>query len=721
MNIEKSKGGFTLPGEAGYEELTLKLAEKWGADVIRDSDGTELSRQILEAGYGIYSTICIIRDHNDWAKQNMDKLQQTFLVTKPGTAVGERISFRITEDFFDGQFQVNDTENAMKYWQVYDRTCNEEVPRKKWDYDRDEKMVHVRGITPWHKYTVSFLAYRIWEEISMYNHTTNGWDKEHLMQIDPRYPQTQEYMLCWLKDWCEAHPDTTVVRFTSMFYNFVWMWGSSERNRHLFTDWASYDFTVSPLALDDFQKKFGYAMTAEDFINQGKFHVTHMPGNKKKADWMKFINDFVIEFGKKLVNIVHDYGKEAYVFYDDSWVGNEPYGKNFGKFGFDGIIKAVFSGFESRLCSGVGVKTHELRLHPYLFPTGVDGSPSFLDDGDPKAEAQKYWKDVRRAILRQPVDRIGLGGYLHLVERKPEFAEYIEELAEDFRKIRDLHKAGAPRNFKPRAAVLHYWGSLRSWTLSGHFHETYMHDLIHINESLSGLPFDVRFISFEDIRSGVLEDIDVIINAGAAGTAWSGGDVWKDDEVVERLTKWVYDGGTFLGVNEPSAVEGYDTYFRMAHVLGVDKDTGAKVCHGKWTFTVEQIPGLIPEGADIKALDGLYLTDGKAGVLLEEEGNPLLTVHSFGRGCGIYLSSYRISPANTRMLQNLILYGSGEKLDQDGVTSNLNTECAYFPDEHALVVINNTDTEQKSQVKIEGTEITCILKPFQTEVINIFP
>lgn len=720
MNIEKSKGGFTLPGEAGYEELTLKLAEKWGADVIRDSDGTELSREILEAGYGIYSTICIIRDHNDWAKQNMDKLQQTFLVTQPGTAVEERISFRITEDFFDGQFQVNDTENAMKYWQVYDRTCNEEVPREKWDYDREENMVHVRGITPWHKYTVSFLAYRIWEEISMYNHTTNGWDKEHLMQIDPRYPQTQEYMLCWLKDWCEAHPDTTVVRFTSMFYNFVWMWGSSERNRHLFTDWASYDFTVSPLALDDFQKKFGYAMTAEDFINQGKFHVTHMPGNKKKADWMKFINDFVIEFGKKLVNIVHDYGKEAYVFYDDSWVGNEPYGKNFGKFGFDGIIKAVFSGFESRLCSGVGIKTHELRLHPYLFPTGVDGSPSFLDDGDPKAEAQKYWKDVRRAILRQPVDRIGLGGYLHLVERKPEFAEYIEELAEDFRKIRDLHKAGAPRNFKPRVAVLHYWGSLRSWTLSGHFHETYMHDLIHINESLSGLPFDVRFISFEDIRSGVLEEIDVIINAGAAGTAWSGGDVWKDDEVVERLTKWVHDGGTFFGVNEPSAVEGYDTYFRMAHVLGVDKDTGARVCHGKWTFTLEKTPGLIPEGADIKALDGLYLTDGRAGVLLEEEGNPLLTVHSFGRGCGIYLSSYRISPANTRMLQNLILYGAGEKLDQDGVTSNLNTECTYFPDGHALVVINNTDTEQKSQVKIEGTEITCILKPFQTEVINIF-
>ncbi len=28
-------GGFTLPGEAGCEALTLELAKRWGADVIR--------------------------------------------------------------------------------------------------------------------------------------------------------------------------------------------------------------------------------------------------------------------------------------------------------------------------------------------------------------------------------------------------------------------------------------------------------------------------------------------------------------------------------------------------------------------------------------------------------------------------------------------------------------------------------------------------------------
>ena len=65
-------------------------------------------------------------------------------------------------------------------------------------------------------------------------------------------------------------------------------------------------------------------------------------------------------------------------------------------------------------------------------------------------------------------------------------------------------------------------GKLTFLDLVGHFHETYMHDLIHINEALSGLPVDVKFISFEDVKNGILKDVDVVINAGRAGSAWSG-------------------------------------------------------------------------------------------------------------------------------------------------------------------------------------------------------
>ena len=161
------------------------MAEKWGADVIRDSDGTALSPEILNSGYGIYSTICIIRDHNKWAKEHQEQLQQTFLMTSPVVAKECELEIEIMKEFFREQFSVNHTETAMKYWQVYDRTNNQEVPKEKWQFDSEKETVVIKEAVPFHTYTVSFLAYRIWEEISMYNHTTNHWDKEHLMQIIP--------------------------------------------------------------------------------------------------------------------------------------------------------------------------------------------------------------------------------------------------------------------------------------------------------------------------------------------------------------------------------------------------------------------------------------------------------------------------------------------------------------------------------------------------------
>ncbi|BCJ96439.1 1,3-beta-galactosyl-N-acetylhexosamine phosphorylase [Anaerocolumna cellulosilytica] len=719
MTNEKKTGSFTLPGESGYEELTLKLAKKWGADVIRDSDGTVLSDEIISAGYGIYSTICIIRDHNQWAAQNTDKLQQSFLMTNPVVAKGNELEIPLMNDFFEEQFTINDSEDSIKYWQVYDRTTNKEVSRDKWSYNQETTSVLLKEITPWHKYTVSFMAYRIWEEISMYNHTTNNWDKEHLMQIDPMHVETQEYLLNWLDNWCQTHKETTVVRFTSMFYNFVWIWGSNERNRHLFSDWGSYDFTVSPLALDKFKEKYGYALTAEDFINQGKLQVTHMPGSKEKADWMEFINDFVIDFGKKLIQMVHDYGKSAYVFYDDSWVGIEPYNGKFEEFGFDGLIKCVFSGYEVRLCSGAPVDTHELRLHPYLFPVGLGGAPTFMEGGDPTLEAKNFWISIRRALLRAPIDRIGLGGYLHLTEPFPEFNDYIEKVADEFRLIKELHHNGSPYCFKPRIAVLHTWGKLRSWTLSGHFHETHMHDLIHINEVLSGLPFEVSFINFDDVKAGALDTIDIVINAGYAGSAWSGGASWSDTEVLEKLTQWVNEGGTFMGINEPSALEGYDNFFRMSHVLGIDKDTGAKVCHGKWSFNVEGDSTLLPENYSIKPQKNLYLTDGLAKVLAASADAPVLTAYEFGKGKGIYLASYEITPENSRMLLNLLVHSGREEFDGKYLTDNLHTECAYYPNTKTLVVINNSDQAQTTTIKTDFGSVTVTMEAFDNAILPL--
>lgn len=706
------KGGFTLPGEAGYEELTLKMAEKWGADVIRDSDGTRLSPRIVEAGYRIYSTICIIREHNAFAQAHPDAQQQTFLSSDPQTAVSDPLEIAPLDRYFDEQFQLNDSPDALPYWQVWDRTANALVPREQWEWA--EGKITLRGCVPYHRYSASFLAWRIWEEINMYNHTTNHWTSEHLRQLDPRHPLAWEYLQGWLKNWCEANPDTNVVRLTSLFYNFVWIFGSDLRRRSRFVDWASYDFTVSPAALRAFEQEYGYALTAEDFIHQGKLQATHRPPTVQKRDYMDFIQRFVAEKAKALVDIIHAYGKQAYVFYDDSWVGMEPYGKYFASIGFDGLIKCVFSGFECRLCAGADVPVHELRFHPYLFPVGLGGLPTFMEGGHPEQDAVAYWLHVRRALARQCVDRIGLGGYLHLTIGQEPFNDAIEQMGITFRHLKELHAQEAPAELPITVAVLHSWGSLRSWTLSGHFHETDQNVLIHINEALSGLPVKVNFISFADAKAGALKDADVVISAGRAGDAWSGGDAWQDPELVAEVTRFVYEGGCLIGAGEPTAATGGDTRFALAHVLGVDQDDGAYACHAPWEFKVEEnAPFLIAEEA-LARTPGIRLTGPDTRVLRAEGNTPTLTLHAFGQGKAVYLGGFAYSPRAARMLLELLLCLTGAEGKAAGLTDDPLTECAWFPEQKTLVVMNSADAPVDARVALPGGQIPVHLEAHET-------
>ena len=708
-------GGFTLPGEAGYEQLTLEMAKKWGADVIRDSDGTKLSPQITEAGYRIYSTICIIREHNAFAAAHPDAQQQTFLFSEPRTTTDGTLVIRPLDGYFEEQFEVNDSPEAMAYWQVWDRTADRLLAADEWEYA--DGRVSVKNCAAYHRYSVSFLAWRIWEEINMYNHTTNHWQSEHLRQLDPRHPEAWAYLQEWLRNWCRNNPDTNVVRLTSLFYNFVWIFGNDLRRRTRFVDWASYDFTVSPAALKDFEQEYGYALTAEDFVNKGKLQATHRPPTAHKRDYMDFIQRFVAEKARTLVEIIHSFGKEAYVFYDDSWVGMEPCGKYFASVGFDGLIKCVFSGFECRLCAGAQVPVHELRFHPYLFPVGLGGLPTFSEGGHPEMDAEAYWLHVRRALARQCVDRIGLGGYLHLTIGQDAFNDTIEEMAKAFRHLKDLHAQGAPAELPLTVAVLHTWGALRSWTLSGHFHETDRNPLIHVNEALSGLPVRVKFICFEDVKNGALRDTDVLINAGRAGDAWSGGNAWKCPEVVSEVTRFVYDGGSLIGIGEPSAAEGGDTRFALAHVLGVDRDDGSYACHMPWEFMTEMCDPFFVAGESVGKTDGIRVTEPDTLVLNARGDTPTLTIRSFGRGKAVYMGDFFYSPAGARMLLEMLLYLTGTDGSLAGMTDRPEAECAWYPASKTLVVMNSSDLPVDVNVSLPGGTVQAHLEPCEMKFI----
>lgn len=707
-----NKGNFTMPGEAGYEKLTLQLAKRWGADVIRDSEGTTLSEDILSSGYKIYSTICIIREHNEFAALHPETRAQTFLTTPFITAKGERLEIDLLDSFYKEQFEINETQKALSYLEVWDRSEDRQLAQSEYNYQKGKVTVKT---VPFHLYSVSFLSYRIWEEISMYNHVTNSWTKEHLIPIDPRLPVAREYLLSYLDKWTKAHDNTSVVRFTSLFYNFVWIWGSDERNRNLFSDWASYDFSVSEKALEEFETTYGYSLTAEDFINKGKLQVTHMPPTKAKSDYMKLTNSFVAKLGREMVDIVHSYNKKAYVFYDDSWIGLEPYSPLFKTMNFDGLIKCVFSGFEVRLCSGVEVPCHELRLHPYLFPVGLGGAPTFKEGGSPEKDARRYWISVRRALLHSKIERIGLGGYLHLVEKYPLFVDEIEKITKEFNQIKELTSAEKSVPILNKIAVLHTYGSLRSWTLSGHFHETFMHDLIHINEALSGFPAQVEFINFEEAKKD-LSQYSVIINAGASLSAWSGSKAWDDIALVENLRRYVANGGVFIGVNEPSMGTEKGFNFALFDVLGVDEDTGAKVCHGKLT-SLHKALFTIPQGAFIKGKEEIFLTD-KNAVVVNEKEEIKIVVNEYDKGKGIYLTHFNYTVENTRLLLNILLYAMGKTEATAYICDNKFTECAYFSESKKLAVINNSEEPQSTVILTHQGKVTVDLVAGELKILE---
>ena len=124
-----------------------------------------------------------------------------------------------------------------------------------------------------------------------------------------------------------------------------------------------------------------------------------------------------------------------------------------------------------------------------------------------------------------PLDRIGYGGYLSLAVEHPDFIDRIEQIIAEFRSIHE--RSGGRRPLTPgfKVAVINSWGRLRSWMSHMVAHALWYrqaYTYLGVLEALSGLPLDVEFLSFDDVRAGIPQDVKVLICAGAEGTAFSG-------------------------------------------------------------------------------------------------------------------------------------------------------------------------------------------------------
>jgi beta-D-galactosyl-(1->4)-L-rhamnose phosphorylase len=682
-------------------ERVMELAKQWGADAIRSSDGADLPSSVADSGYQVYSNVYLIRKDNEWISQRPHVLQQLFKTSKFVQALETEGQFVI--DIMGGynrdMYRPNGNPDAMPHWQVFNRTTGELLDPDGWRYDEISQSVVIDKVTPWHFYSVSFLAYSTWDVIHWYNHTVNNWADEPQMPMDPIYPEVRERIRENLAKWLEDNPHVDVVRFTSFYY--------LNHGGGI----CDYSQTVSPRALAIFKDKYGYMPTSESFIRGGAYNHEAMIPDSTYRQWIDFIHGFFMEISAPYIEMVHEAGKKAVMFLGDQWIGSEPYAPDFENLKMDGAIAAVFSGFEARMVGDLtSVPVKEIRFHPYFFPKEVTGKPTFSDGGEPLHDLETYWRDVRRACLRVKINRIGFGGIISLLDGYSDFVDYVGEVSRQASRIAACHLEGSPWQAPLKVAVLCEWGQLRAWIYRGRMRCNSIYN--NLLEALAGLQVDVRFLSFDEVQEdGVPADVNVIINCGKAGTAWSGGERWGDPRLEEALFRFVHSGGGFIGMGEPSALnKGNDRFFQLAPVLGVDRE-----------------PLLIQENVEFKRLcrEGHFIVadaDGPLDLLDEtvdlkpfsqeaqviswkrlsecdhfyEYLRPQLVVNNFGEGRGVYFSGFKYNALNSRVLARALYWAAGkEKQWNTWQSDNPLLECAWFPKSGKLIVVNNSLQTQK--------------------------
>ena len=55
------KGRVTIPTDLDVVPQTKEIMERWGADALRDCDGTEFPQELKDTGAKIYATYCTTR------------------------------------------------------------------------------------------------------------------------------------------------------------------------------------------------------------------------------------------------------------------------------------------------------------------------------------------------------------------------------------------------------------------------------------------------------------------------------------------------------------------------------------------------------------------------------------------------------------------------------------------------------------------------------------
>ena len=144
-------GRVTIPTDIDVVPQTLELMKRWGADAVRDCDGTAFPRELQDAGARVYNTYYTTRKDNAWAKANPEEVQQCYIMTGFHVAGEGPLHIPLMQGISPDMLAPNTRDDIRRWWEVVDRTTGTVVPVADWGYREETGCVVIQKVEQYHE------------------------------------------------------------------------------------------------------------------------------------------------------------------------------------------------------------------------------------------------------------------------------------------------------------------------------------------------------------------------------------------------------------------------------------------------------------------------------------------------------------------------------------------------------------------------------------------
>ena len=700
----------------------------------------------------------------EWAKKHTEEISVFYWFTDKIKAKGSSLEIKLkcNQHYQHGRYAgyIDKINDPKKYWYIYDRTEKRRLNSKEWEFNPSSNKVVILKTIPSHLYQAAYLVHdkeAIWwlewafidphnykyvtgVGTSKYATSSGGKRGKKVSHICPLFPDFQEHSLSKLKilleEWA-GYVDIIRIYAASRYPTFCdekGFFGGWDEEGNKIRRWNLYGYYryANPYIQRKFEEKTGIKFDL-DWLTESKCGQIMYTPTHQYLKWKEFINKEIVNYYRKIVKLCHNYGIEVEYDVGDNWIGMEPQ--------LGDVEKVDFHSVARYCCNGGAVAIRGMTDFPgmakRIIKIWLGNGFYFTKEQNVNyalKKLRKNWREAKRALLFKMVDALRLEGFPQIKNQKEKRKEEegIKKMTDEFLLYRSFLLGKKVYTHPLTVYILSSWGTdIYSWSAGIGADDAGPSQAI-ILEHMTDLPIRIKWISLRDIaKKGIPKDCNLLFNFGEKNTSWSGGYMWGLPKIVEKIEKFVKNGGGFLGIDAPSHFENSEKVWQLQNLLGLDymrnyksevKETinlnkllktesegkvnlssMKKTKFGQKHWVTKNLPleftSLITNSTARKTSSDLKILYSGNG---ENCSSPLVVIREHGEGRVGYISSYSFSSDYYELLRRMIFWVA----QKENVLSKLYTNASgvflyFYPEIETLIIYNMNNSVEKANVKLD--------------------